>query len=203
MRLGSIGVLAIAALLAAGCVTYIAAPTPGASSAPTDAQTLAPTAQPTNPPTSPPTPVLTNPPTNPPTPSLAPGQTPPPTPFDLLPFLSSGINLYNLGDTTLFVTATGINTDSDEEFKLGEFQIEPEQFTLQSAIPLLIRFDFSFDETTPAGLATCTMTVATGDEVDFVAVNTGVVVTKNGVQPDTIAEMNTTTSALCTTGAAQ
>jgi hypothetical protein len=203
MRLGSISVLAIAALVVTGCVTYVAAPTPGASAGPTEPQTPAPTTQPTDPPTSPPTPVLTDPPSHPPTPTLAPGQTPPPTPLDLLPFLSSGINLYNLGDTTLFVTATGINTDSGEEFKLGEFQVEPEQFTLQSAIPLLIRFDFTFDEGSTAALATCTMNVASGDHIDFVAVNTGVAVTKNDVQPDTTAEMNSATSSLCATGAAQ
>lgn len=190
---GSIA-LALVVLMASGCTSVIV---------PTTEPTLAPTPPPTPAPTTPPTPELTNPPTFPPTPSLAPGQTPPPTPLDLRPFLSSGVTIYNLGDSTLFVTASGINTDTNEAFKLGEFQVEPESFTRQSTIPLLTRFDFTFDEAKPDALATCTMNVATGDEVDFVAVGDGVVVTVNQVQPDDVAEMRTATSSLCHAGASQ
>jgi hypothetical protein len=123
--------------------------------------------------------------------------------MDLRPFLTSGVTLYNLGDTTLYVTATGIDPDSGDEFELGQFQVEPEQFTRQAAIPLLIRFDFSFEEGTVDALGTCTMIVASGDEVDFVAVAGGVVVTVNQVQPDAAAEMVISTSSLCHAGGTQ
>lgn len=123
--------------------------------------------------------------------------------MDLRPFLTAGVTLYNLGDSTLYVTATGINPDSAEEFLLGDFEVSPEQFTRQSAIPLLIRFDFSFDEATANALASCTMNVADGAEVDFVAVAGGVVVTVNQIQPADISEMLTTTSSLCQAGPSQ
>ena len=182
-------VLASLVLVVSGCTSVIVQPT--------DEPTQIPSEQPTLGPITPPTPELTNPPTHPPTPTLAPGQTPPPTPLDLLPFLSSGVTMYNLGDSTLFVTASGINSDTNEAFKLGEFQIEPEQFTRQSTIPLLIRFDFTFDQGTPDALATCTINVATRSEIDFIAATGGVVVTVDQNQPDDIAEMRTTTSSLC------
>jgi hypothetical protein len=199
MRLRAIGVLALAALLATGCVTYIAAPTPAPTPAVTEPPTLAPTLPPTQPPTEPPTAA----PTRAPTPTLAPGQTPLPTAVDLRPFLASGITLYNLGDAPLFVTATGIDPDSKDEFLLGEFEVQPEQFTRQASIPLLMRFDFSYSEGTVDDLGTCTMNVASGSEVDFVAVAGGVVVTVNQVQPDDIAEMSITTSSLCQAGQAE
>jgi hypothetical protein len=188
-------VLAMAAVFATACGSSTSGPTFSATDAPTEGPTVGATPQPT--------PELTNPPTHPPTPTPAPGQTPPPTPLDLRPFLSSGVTMYNLGDQTLYVTVTGVDPDTSDEFHLADFQVEPEQFTRQAAIPLLLRFDFTFDHANSAGLATCTMNVATGNEVDFVAVGNGVVVTVDQTQPDDIAEMVTTTSSLCHAGPTQ
>ena len=190
MRALSILAMVVAAIVAAGCITVVRGPTAPPARTPevTHAPTPAPTAEPTPPPTLEPTP------------SLAPGQTPLPTPMDLRPFLTAGVTLYNLGDATLYATATGIDPDSGDEFKLGTFQVEPEQFTRQAAIPLRIRFDFSFSADSPDAAGTCTMVVNNGDEVDFVAVSSGVVVTRNGVQPNNVAEMALTTSPLCLAG---
>ncbi|HUP83052.1 MAG TPA: hypothetical protein VM284_02565 [Candidatus Limnocylindria bacterium] len=195
MRIGAIVALALSLLLVSGCISVVEEPTP----TPTTAISEPPTAPPTLPPTDPPTPA----PSRAPTPTLAPGQTPLPTPLDLLPFLTSGVTLYNLGDTTLFVTATALNADTDEEFKLLDLAIEPEQFTRQAAIPLLLRFDFTYAQDTVDALGSCTMIVSDADEVEFLAAPNGVAVVKNNVQPDDLAEMNVSTSSLCTAGASQ
>jgi len=192
MRRDAIVVLAVTVLLVSGCMGISTAPTPQPTPNPTEIPTLPPTPPPTLPPTQPPT--------DAPTPTLAPGATPLPTPLDLRPFLASGITVYNLGDSTLYMTATGIDPDSNDEYALGTFQVEPEQVTRQAAIPLLIRFDFSFDQQTTGALGTCTLNVASGDEVDFVAVADGVAVTVNQVQPDDLAEMDVATSSLCEAG---
>lgn len=112
------------------------------------------------------------------------------------------MTIYNLGDATLFASATGIDADSGDEFDLGTFQVEPEQFTRQASIPLRIRFDFSFSTAGGDDTGSCTMDVADGDEIDFVAVPDGIVVARNGQQPDDVAEMNVATSSLCQAGAA-
>ncbi len=198
MRARGVLALGLTVLVVAACISVVQ-PT----QLPTEPFTPAPTLPPTLAPTPPPTLPATDAPTPAPTPTLAPGQTPLPTPVDLRPFLSAGVTLYNLGDSTLFVTATGIDPDTGDEFALGSFDVEPEQFTRQAAIPLLIRFDFSFDDANVAALATCTMNVATGSEVDFVAVAGGVAVTVNQVQPVDISEMVVGTSSLCQSAASQ
>jgi hypothetical protein len=194
MRIFPIVALGLSALLVTACITFSAEPT------------LTPTPTPTPLPTEPP--MITPAPTPPRT--MAPGETPKPTPIELLPFLTAGVTILNLGDSTLYVTATGIDTDADpnaspgaSDFELGTYLIEPEQFTHQAAIPLRIRFDFSFDEASTAGLATCTLDVTDDDEITFVAVAGGIAVSRNGIEPASVSDMNLATSSLCQVGAPQ
>ncbi len=137
-----------------------------------------------------------------PEPTLAPGETAPATPIDLMPFLTSGITVYNLGDSTLYVDATIIDTGTGDEYPVGVSSVEPDQYTRQATLATRYRIDFSYSQDTNDALGSCTIDVAEADEIDFAALPDGIIVTRNAVQPDDPAEMVVATSSLCQAGAA-
>ena len=214
---GRLVFIVLAAALVSACVTI----NQGPAATPTSPDIVFPTIPPlslpplpTVPPliTLPPIPTLAPEPTDTPAteteepataePTLAPGETPPATPIDLMPFLTSGITLYNLGDSTLFVSATIIDTGSGDEYPVGDSSVEPDQFTRQETLATRYRIDFSYDQSTNDALGSCTIDVADADEIDFAALPDGIIITKNAQPPNDPAEMVVATSSLCAAGAA-
>jgi hypothetical protein len=216
---GRLGFIVLAAAMVSACITI----NQGPGATPTSSEIAFPTIPPLSLPplpTVPPLPLITLPPIptlaleptdtpatetaepGTPEPTLAPGETPPATPIDLLPFLTSGITLYNLGDSTLYVSATIIDTGTGDEYPVGDLSVEADQFTRQASLATRYRIDFSYDRSTNDALGSCTIDVSDADEIDFTAVPDGIIITKNAQQPNDPAEMVVATSSLCQAGSA-
>ena len=188
--MAAIVALAVAAILVSGCISVVAEPTP--------TPTPAPTAPPTPPPTAPPT----LPPTVEPTVEGSPGPTGTGLEdVDLRPYLTAGLSVLNLADDTITLTARLVNTDTNEEFSVGDYSALPEQSATQQLIPARYHLIFSYPEGSSAVGGECTIDVGDTDAIQFVAVNNGLVVIKNGVEPTDTAEAVITTSSLCHAGA--
>ena len=186
MRIVPIVAMALAAILASGCITVSAEPTPTPSQAPTEIPMI------TTPPTPAPTPAPTE---GPPTPTPDPNATPRPTAVDVAPYLTSEITVINLGDTTLALTVALLDPDSTDEFVIGTFQLQPEQVTAQAIIPALFRLDFGYSGVDDAG--TCTITIGDGEQLQFAVIPQGIAITSNGPEPADSAEMLVATSSRC------
>lgn len=186
-------VLALAVLVAAlvGCTSInapSASPTQEATPTPSPTQTPAPTLSPT--PAEP---------TQAGTPD--PNATPRPTLVDLLPFLSSQITVVNLADEPLTLTVTLVDPDSTDEYEVGTFEVQPLQVTTQSIIPSRFRLDFDVAGGSAADVATCTIDIAEGEQIQFAVVPTGVAMSTSGIEPEDPAEMVVATSSRCRAGA--
>jgi hypothetical protein len=187
MRATAFVTLGGVALMAVACISYQAA-TPAPTTVPTAAPTQPPTLPPTAPPTAPPT-------EGPPTPTPDPNATPRPTAVDIAPYLTSQVTVVNLADTPLSLTVALLDPDSTQEYVIGTFEVQPDQVTTQSVIPALFRLDFDYSEGASAG--SCSINIADGEQLQFAAISTGIVMTSNGTEPDDPAEMLVATSTRC------
>ena len=185
MRVVSIVALAFAASIMGGCITISAEPTPAPSQAPTEIPMITPA------PTPPPTQVPTE---GPPTPTPDPAATPRPTAVDIAPYLTSEVTVVNLADAALSLTVALLDPDTDEEYVVGTFDVQPNQVTTQSVIPALFRLDFAY-----AGnvVGSCSVNIADGEQLQFAAIAAGIVMTTNGAEPEDPSEMLVATSSRC------
>jgi hypothetical protein len=194
MRAGLVMVLGLTALFAAGCISY---------EQPTAAPTEPPTAAPTEPPPSPPTPAPTEPPTDgPPTPTPDPNATPRPTAVDIAPYLTSEVTVVNLADTPLTLTVALLDPDSDQEYEIGTFEVQPDQVTTQSVIPAPFRLDFGYGGSVDSA-GTCTIEIADGEQLQFAVIPEGIAITSNGPEPADPAEMIVATATRCQAGSVE
>ena len=128
-----------------------------------------------------------------------PNATPVPTPVDVLPFLTSGMTVVNLGSSRLSVTVALLDTESTDEFVIGTFDVEPEQVTAQQVIPARLRLEFQMGG---SNIGTCTIDVADAEQIQFAAIEGGVVITLGAAEPVDPAEMIVATASRCAAGAA-
>ena len=179
--------LAVAVAACDGAAVVTPGPTPTALAAPT-----------ASPPAATPSPATTIP------PSATPGTggSPGPSAIDLLPLLTSQITVVNLVDQPLTLTVTLLDPDSDDEFEVGTFDLQPLQVTTQSVIPARLRLEFAFGGSSGT-IGLCTIDVADGEELQFAAIATGVAITATGQEPANPADLNVSTAARCRAGAGQ
>jgi hypothetical protein len=182
--------LTLAAIVVSGCITFSGEPTPSASAAPTEIPMITP--EPTSPPTQPPT-------AGPPTPTPDPNATPTATALNLVPYLTAEVTAINLAAQPVTVTITLVDPDSAEEYQVGTFHLAPEQVTSQLIVPTRFRLDFEIDGTE---VATCTIDIADGEQLQFAVIETGAVMTSNGPQPEDPADLVVATSSRCQAGSA-
>jgi hypothetical protein len=182
-----------------GCVTVTAEPT----RAPTFAATPLPTDVPTPEPVSTPAPIETPVPTPEPPSTPAgtpdPNATPRPTPVDVLPFLSAEVVVVNLADRELSLTVALLDPDSDAEFVVGTFDLQPEQVTAQAVVPTIFRLAFALDG---GSSSSCIIEIGEGEQVQFAVVAGGIAITSSLGEPADVAEMLVATSSRCQAEAA-
>lgn len=172
--------------------------TPPITPDPTVVPTASPEATPSVAPTLPPTATPSEPPG--PTPTPDPDATPTPSPIDVLPYLSSEVTVVNLAAAMLSVTVTLVDTASPDEYTVGTFELQPEQTTSQLILPSRFRLDF---EIGGSAVATCTIDIADGEELQFAVIESGAVITTSGGEPPDAAEMIVATASRCRAGTDQ
>lgn len=177
--------IALLAALVAACASG-----PTVTSGPTLTATTGPTEAPAT--TPPPVETLV------PSATLGPDETPGPTVIDLLPLLTSELTVANLADQPLTLGVTLLDTESDDEFVVGTFELQPLQVTIQSVVPARFRLEFVVDSS-PA--STCTIDIADGEALQFAVTGTGVAMTSSAeAEPEDPAQMLVATAARCRAG---
>jgi hypothetical protein len=133
-----------------------------------------------------------------PTPTPDPDATPTPSPIDVLPYLTSEVTVVNLAAAALSVTVTLVDTASPDEYEVGTFEVQPEQTTSQLIVPSRFRLEFAIGG---SEVASCTIDVADGEQLQFAIVESGAVLASSAGEPDDAAEMVVATSSRCRAGA--
>ena len=188
--------LALLSSVLVGCASISAPPTalPTALVAPTPS--VVPTT-PSPPPTATPLPISPTPGTTSSTPRQVtpdPDATPGPTAVDLLPFLTSEVTVVNLAQSELSVAVTLLDPESEDEFTVGTYELQPLQVTHQAVIPARLRLDF---ELAGSETQSCAIDIAEAEQVQFAVIESGVAVTTSGEEPVDAAEMIVATSSRC------
>jgi hypothetical protein len=126
-----------------------------------------------------------------------PNATPTPSPIDLLPFLTAEATVVNLAGQPLLLRVTALDPESDGEYEIGVFELQPEQVTTQLIPPTRFRLDFTL---AGSDLATCTIDVEDEEQIQFAAVESGVVISVGATAPEDAAEMVVATASRCRAG---
>ena len=82
--------------------------------------------------------------------------------------------MLNLFDSSASVGVVILDPDSDDTFALGEYHLESLQVTSQAVIPA--RYLFHFYLAAGFHIAQCVIDIADGEQVQFVIVESGVVI---------------------------
>lgn len=98
-------------------------------------------------------------------------------------------------DTPIDAQITALDTDPStllttqlnlKKYEISSFRaLEPGRYTIE------------FTDTAGVSLGSCTLAAKSGDEYQFVAVPSGIAVTRKGYDPTTAQELNILTSSLC------
>lgn len=102
--------------------------------------------------------------------------------------------MVNLAQAEVSVTVSVLDPESDDEFTVGTYELQPLQVTHQAVIAARFRLDFAL---AGSEVQSCAIDIAEAEQAQFAVIESGVALTTSGEEPLDADEMLVATSSRC------